>query len=52
MIGDYQSVDPEIEDGDFLFFHSNGQISHKGCYKNGEPVPISYTFPVVFTIKD
>jgi len=36
MIGDYQSVDPEIEDGDFLFFHSNGQISHKGCYKNGE----------------
>lgn len=36
MIGDYQSVDPEIEDGDFLFFHSNGQISHNGCYKNGE----------------
>ncbi|MHA2101125.1 MAG: TonB family protein [Candidatus Kariarchaeaceae archaeon] len=38
MIGDYQSFDPEIEDGDFLFFHSNGQISHKGCYKNGELV--------------
>ncbi len=38
MIGDYKSVDPEIEDGDFLFFHTNGQISHKGCYKNGELV--------------
>ena len=38
MIGDYQSIEPEIEDGDFLFFHSNGQISHKGCYKNGELV--------------
>lgn len=36
MVGEYQSVDPEIEDGDFLFFHTNGQISHKGCYKNGE----------------
>jgi len=36
MIGDYQSIDPEIEDGDFLFFHTNGQISHKGCYQNGE----------------
>ena len=38
MIGDYKSVDPEIEDGDFIFFHSNGQISHKGCYKNGQLV--------------
>jgi len=38
MIGDYQSIEPEIEDGDFLFFHTNGQISHKGCYKNGELV--------------
>jgi TonB family protein len=38
MIGDYQSFDPEIEDGDFLFFHSNGQISHQGCYRNGELV--------------
>jgi TonB family protein len=38
MIGDYQSVDPEIEDGDFLFFHTNGHISHKGCYQNGELV--------------
>jgi TonB family protein len=38
MIGDYKSVDSEIEDGDFLFFHTNGQISHKGCYKNGELV--------------
>ena len=38
MIGDYLSIEPEIEDGDFLFFHSNGQISHKGCYKNGELV--------------
>jgi protein TonB len=36
MIGDYQSVDPEIEDGDFLFFYPNGHISHKGQYKNGE----------------
>jgi hypothetical protein len=38
MIGDYQSFDPEIEDGDFLFFHPNGHISHKGCYKHGELV--------------
>ena len=36
MVGEYQSVDPEIEDGDFLFFHTNGQISHKGSYKDGE----------------
>jgi protein TonB len=36
MVGEYQSVDPEIEDGDFIFFHTNGQISHKGLYKNGE----------------
>jgi len=38
MVGEYQSVDPEIEDGEFLFFHTNGQISHKGCYQNGELV--------------
>lgn len=38
MVGEYLSVDPEIEDGDFLFFHTNGQISHKGSYKNGELV--------------
>ena len=38
MIGDYQSIDPGVEDGDFLFFHTNGQISHKGCYQNGELV--------------
>jgi TonB family protein len=38
MIGDYQSIDPEIEDGDFLFFHTNGHISHKGSYQNGELV--------------
>ena len=38
MIGDYQSIEPEIEDGEFLFFHANGQISHKGNYKNGELV--------------
>lgn len=38
MVGEYQSVDPEIEDGDFIFFHTNGQISHKGSYKNGELV--------------
>lgn len=38
MVGEYQSVDPEIEDGEFIFFHTNGQISHKGSYKNGELV--------------
>jgi len=38
MIGTYRSIDPEIEDGDFLFFHSNGQISHQGKYENGQLV--------------
>jgi len=35
MVGEYKSVDPEIEDGDFIFFQANGHISHKGSYKNG-----------------
>ena len=65
MIGDYKSVDPEIENGDFLFFHTNGQMSHKGCYKNGELVgdwdiydrtgelidKINYDFDINETIK-
>ena len=46
MIGDYQSVDPEIEDGDFLFFHANGHISHKGSYKNGELVGDWYIYNI------
>jgi len=44
MIGNYLSVDPEIEDGDFLFFYSNGQISQKGCYKHGELVGDWYIY--------
>ena len=46
MIGDYQSFDPEIEDGDFLFFYPNGHISHKGQYKNGELIGDWYIYNV------
>jgi TonB family protein len=38
MKGEYRSIDPLIEDGEFLFFHWNGQLSHKGSYKDGELV--------------
>jgi TonB family protein len=38
MKGEYRSIDPLIEDGEFIFFHWNGHISHKGNYKDGELV--------------
>jgi antitoxin component YwqK of YwqJK toxin-antitoxin module len=38
MKGTYLSIEPEIEDGYFERYHSNGQIKQKGNYANGKEI--------------
>lgn len=38
MKGTYSSLNPEIEDGYFEWFHPNGKLKHKGNYEKGKEV--------------
>ncbi|MEN8251740.1 MAG: hypothetical protein ABFS32_22665, partial [Bacteroidota bacterium] len=38
MQGNYESLDPEIKTGHFVYYHSNGQLKHVGDYKNNKEI--------------
>jgi len=38
MKGTYSSLAPEIQDGYFEWYHSNGKLKHKGIYEKGKNV--------------
>ncbi len=38
MKGTYSSLTPDIEEGYFEWFHSNGKLKHKGNYENGKQI--------------
>jgi antitoxin component YwqK of YwqJK toxin-antitoxin module len=44
MKGSYSSLDPEIEDGYFEWFHSNSKLKHKGNYEQGKEVGVHLWF--------
>ena len=38
MRGNYSSLNPEIRDGYFEWYHSNGKLKHKGTYLKDNPI--------------
>lgn len=38
MQGQYLSINPEIKTGEFLWYHSNGKLKHKGAYSDDKEI--------------
>lgn len=38
MKGTYESFDPEVKTGDFIWYHSNGEVKHVGEYRHNKEI--------------